>query len=65
MISLGSGLDFSFNWQLAYEQLFALYSQMNADYQRAQETGVILSKKVEAITKENEEIRSKKMIKTF
>lgn len=65
MISLGSGLDFSCNWQLAYEQLFALYSQLNADYQRAQETGVILSEKVEAITKENEEIRSKKMIKTF
>lgn len=53
MICFGSGLDFSCNWQLAYEQLLALCSQMNADFQRARETGVILSEKVEAITKEN------------
>jgi hypothetical protein len=65
MYCFSNNIDFGYDWQLAYNQLYALYSQMTSDYQRAVELEEGLTSKVERIRKENEELKGRKISNGF
>lgn len=46
MYCFGNNIDFSYDWQLAYNQLYNQYTQLSSDYQKAKELGATLTFKV-------------------
>lgn len=58
-------IDFGYDWQLAYNQLYSHFTNLTTDYQKAMDLGEVLALKVSKINRENEEIRSAKITKVF
>lgn len=65
MYCFANNIDFSFDWQLAYNQLAIHFAQLSTDYQKAIDLGEVLAFKISKINKENQEIRTAKIIKVF